>query len=97
MADNIDRWNINGVYYDIHDRGRGLPNGVATLDENGRIPFQQLPESALEYKGLWDAETNTPAIADGTGDAGDMWIVAQSGRQNLGHGEVKYYIGDRIV
>ena len=33
----------------------GQPNGVATLDENGRIPYNQLPESAVEYKGEWNA------------------------------------------
>ena len=29
----------------------GAPNGYASLDENGRIPFSQLPESAIEYRG----------------------------------------------
>ena len=50
----------------------GKANGVATLDENGRIPYSQLPESAMEFKGTWDASTNSPTLVDGTGDTGDF-------------------------
>jgi hypothetical protein len=42
----------------------GTANGFATLDADGRIPYSQLPESALEYKGEWNASTNTPTLAD---------------------------------
>ena len=34
----------------------GSANGIATLDANGRIPYSQLPESAVEYKGGWFVE-----------------------------------------
>ena len=97
MSKRINRWNVNGEYYDIEDHGRGIPGGVATLDQNGRIPFQQLPESSLEYKGLWDAETNYPTLEAGAGSLGDMYIVSQSGTQDLGEGDVKFYIGDRVL
>ena len=30
---------------------RGTANGFATLDENGRIPFSQIPESVIQYVG----------------------------------------------
>ena len=76
---------------------RGTANGFATLDASGRVPYSQLPESAMEYKGQWNAETNTPALADGTGTKGDFYIVSVSGTQNLGSGNVQYFENDRII
>lgn len=76
---------------------KGQPKGFATLDSNGRIPFSQLPESAVSYKGEWNAETNTPPLADGTGDVGDMYYVSEGGTQNLGSGDINFLAGDRII
>lgn len=45
----------------------GTANGFASLDENGRVPYSQLPESAMELKGEWNADTNTPHLEDGVG------------------------------
>ena len=75
----------------------GKANGIATLDENGRIPYSQLPESAMEFKGTWDASTNTPTLADGTGDTGDFYVVSVAGTQNLGSGETKFLENDRVI
>lgn len=75
----------------------GTANGFATLDSNGRIPYSQLPESALEYKGDWNAETNTPTLADGTGDTGDMYLVSVAGTQDLGSGEISFLENDRVI
>lgn len=75
----------------------GKANGIATLDENGRIPYSQLPESAMEFKGTWDASTNTPTLADGTGDTGDFYVVSVAGTQNLGSGEIKFLENDRVI
>lgn len=76
---------------------KGQPNGIATLDENGRIPYSQLPESAVEYKGEWDASTNTPPLVDGTGTNGSMYYVSVGGTQNLGSGNISFLEGDRII
>ena len=43
--DYITQWDLNGDVYDIHDSDRGLPNGVATLDENALVPDAQIPEA----------------------------------------------------
>ena len=75
----------------------GKANGIATLDNDGHIPYSQLPESAVEYKGNWNADTNTPQLVDGTGNMGDLYIVSVAGRQDLGSGEVNYLVGDRII
>ena len=93
----IDQWNINGDEYDIHDKGRGVPNGVATLDGDGRIPYSQLPESAIELKGYWDADTNSPTLVDGTGTNGDEYIVSIAGTQDLGSGSQYFGVGDRVL
>ena len=76
---------------------RGTANGFATLDENGRVPYSQLPESAMEYKGQWNAETNTPTLADGNGTKGDFYIVSVSGTQNLGSGNIQFFVNDRVI
>ena len=35
----------------------------------------------MTYKGTWNASTNTPTLADGTGTAGDTYAVTVSGTQ----------------
>lgn len=76
---------------------RGTANGFATLDASGRVPYSQLPESAMEYKGQWSAETNTPTLADGTGTKGDFYVVSVAGTQNLGSGNIQFFVNDRII
>ena len=75
----------------------GTANGFATLDANGRIPYSQLPESAVELKGYWNASTNTPTLADGTGTNGDEYFVDTAGSQDLGSGLQSFKVGDRVV
>lgn len=75
---------------------KGANNGVATLDGSGRIPASQLPNTAMEYKGTWNATTNTPTLADGTGNAGDQYRVNVAGSQDLGSGSLAFDAGDII-
>ena len=75
----------------------GTANGLATLDSNGRIPYSQLPESAVELKGYWNASTNTPTLVDGTGTNGDEYVVSVAGTQDLGSGAQYFAVGDRIL
>ena len=93
----LNRWNVNGDIYEIQDAGRGHPLGVATLDENGRVPYEQLPESAVEFKGYWNADTNTPTLHDGVGTKGDMYYVDVAGTQDLGSGSQFFNVGDRVL
>lgn len=97
-TDYMDQWNINGVQVDVHDAGRAQPNGVATLDSSGRIPASQLPETALEYKGTWDASTNTPTLADGIGTKGDLYVCSVGGSVDFGSGTaIAFLPNDRVV
>lgn len=34
---------------------------------------------ALNYKGTWDASTNSPALASGVGTKGDYYVVSVAG------------------
>jgi hypothetical protein len=72
-------------------------NGVATLDAGGKIPSSQLPNTVMEFKGNWNASTNTPTLADGSGNSGDVYLVNVAGTQNLGSGSQTFAIGDWVL
>ena len=63
----------------------------------GKLPVSQLPTSAMEYKGVWDASANTPTLANGSGDAGDTYRVSVGGARDLGGGSVTYGVGDLVL
>lgn len=71
--------------------------GIATLDADGRVPLSQLPNSLLLYLGTWDASTNTPTLADGTGTENTWYRVNVAGSQDLGSGSITFAVGDKIV
>lgn len=48
-------------------------------------------------KGAWNASTNTPALADGVGTAGWLYLVSVSGTQNLGSGSISFSAGDSVL
>lgn len=73
------------------------PNGYAGLNASGKISASSLPASVMEFKGMWDASTNTPTIADGTGDAGDVYRVDVAGTQNLGSGAITFAVGEFAI
>lgn len=75
----------------------GNSNGLATLDNNGRIPASQLSEDAVEYKGAWNAETNTPNLNTVAKDTGDMYLVSVKGTQDIGEGSIQYNVGDEVI
>lgn len=81
----------------VPDTEKGAALGVATLDAGGKVPVSQLPNSIMEYKGTWNASTNTPTLADGIGNAGDVYIVSVAGTQNLGSGSITFAVSDWVV
>jgi len=42
-----------------------------------------LAAGGINFKGVWDANTNTPVLMDGVGDAGDYYIVGETGSTSL--------------
>lgn len=51
---------------------------------------------ALNYKGTWNASTNTPTLASGVGTKGDYYVVSVAGSTNL-DGETLWGVGDWAV
>lgn len=75
---------------------KGANSGVATLDGGGKVPASQLPSTVMELQGEWNANTNSPALADGTGNTGDVYRVATAGSQDLGSGAITFAINDSV-
>lgn len=51
---------------------------------------------ALNYKGTWNASTNSPALASGVGTKGDYYVVSVAGGTTI-DGESLWGVGDWIV
>lgn len=81
----------------IPNAEKGAAGGVATLDGGGKVPVAQLPNSIMEYQGTWNATTNTPTLADGVGNTGDVYRVAVAGTQDLGSGNITFDVGDYVI
>lgn len=75
----------------------GQPFGVASLDSSGLLPANQLPISAMEFKGTWNAASNSPSLADGSGNTGDVYSVVTGGTRNLGGGAQTFASGDWVI
>jgi len=82
----------------VDDSEKGSANGVATLDGSGKVPTSQLNLTSLDYQGVWNASTNTPALSDsgGGGVQGDFYKVSIAGSTSV-DGETDWNIGDWIV
>lgn len=72
---------------------KGQANGYASLDGAGKVPVSQLPNSIMEYQGTWNAATNTPTLANGTGSPGDVYRVSVAGTA-LG---ITFDVGDYVI
>lgn len=86
---------VEGLFIPLAEKGQ--PNGVAELDGAGKVPLQQLPSSIMTYEGVWDASTNTPTLADGVGDGGEVYRVGVAGTQDLGSGPIDFEVGDYAI
>lgn len=64
---------------------------------NGKVPITQLPSPIMEYKGTWNANTNSPQLADGVGDTGDVYRVSVGGTIDLGAGVIEFHATDYVI
>jgi len=51
---------------------------------------------ALNYKGTWDASTNTPTLVSSVGTKGDYYVVSVAGSTNL-NGTTLWGVGDMAI
>ena len=72
---------------------KGQANGYASLDSGGKVPVSQLPNSIMEYQGTWNADTNTPTLANGTGSPGDVYRVSVAGTAL----SLTFNVGDYVI
>ena len=73
---------------------KGEPNGYAGLDPAGKVSLTNLPSALLLYKGVWNAETNTPTLpATDVNRKFHVYIVSVEGHQ-FG---IDYYVGDWLI
>lgn len=76
---------------------KGANDGVAELDSNGKVPIAQLPNSVMEYQGAFDPTGPTPNLANGSGNAGDVYIVSVAGSHDFGAGAISFGVGDWVI
>ena len=69
---------------------------LAPLNGVNKIDATYLPTSSDTPKGEWNASSNSPALADGSGVAGDYYDVTTAGTANLGSGPIDFTVGDVI-
>lgn len=76
---------------------KGQAGGYAPLDGGGKIPATHLPETVMSLEGEWNAATNTPTLANGTGDAGMVYECTVAGSTDFGAGAITFKVGDWAV
>ena len=75
---------------------KGAASGYAPLDSNSKVPTANLPDSVLgqlEYKGTWNADTDTPSLPSASTVKGNYYVVSTAGVYET----IDYEIGDWIV
>ena len=75
---------------------------VATLGVDGKLDASQIPASlsgAIVFKGGWDANANTPSLANGSGSDGWEYAITIQGTRSLGTqtGSVTYEPGGYVI
>ena len=74
--------------------GTAISIPVITVDQQGRLTAVTTAATiGVVYQGTWDAATNTPTLANGTGTQGSYYITNVAGTNGLG----TFAIGDWIV
>jgi hypothetical protein len=78
---------------------KGAANGYASLDSGGKVPVAQLPASVsggMNYQGVWNASTNSPALVNGTGTKGYYYKVSTAGNTVI-DGNGNWTVGDMVA
>lgn len=86
--------NLNNTKID--NSTKGMANGVATLDNNAKVPMSQINDSLVgnvNYQGLYDASTNTPNL-DEVSPKGHYYITSIGGTTSQG---LNLEVGDWII
>lgn len=71
--------------------------GYVGLDNSGKIPLEFLNVSGLQFKGAWNAATNTPPLINGTGVVGEFYKVGTPGSFSFGNEIFDFGEGDWVM
>jgi len=87
--------NINGVDYQWPGAD-GNAGDLISTDGKNVLSFVA-PTADQVFKGTWNANTNTPELADGVGDAGWYYVCVVAGTTDFGAGGIAFVIGDKAI
>jgi hypothetical protein len=94
VASNITDFNTG-----VNDRltvQKGNASGIASLNSSGKVISTQLALTNLRYVGVWDADTNAPALTSSVGVQGGIYVVSVAGSTAL-NGVTDWKINDWCV
>ena len=92
IAENKEKVDKVRSDFDTFAATKAKANGLASLDNTGHIPVEQMPISALIYRGQFDASAGNVPVQD-TYIIGDFYIISKAGDINNEH----YYVHDWII
>jgi hypothetical protein len=94
VQDTINRQGYNNFNIDYN----GGDAVLMVVTENKWAVFSQtvLSQTGLNYRGAWDANSNTPTLTSSIGIAGDYYIVSIAGNTNL-NGVIDWQVGDWAI
>jgi hypothetical protein len=75
----------------------GVDGTTTVINGSGKISLNAGLSGSVTFKGGWNANTNTPTLANGAGTAGFMYIVTTNGVTNLGAGLTSFSSGDLVI
>ena len=78
---DANKWSLDTTSY-IPTSQKGVANGIASLDSNGKVPTSQLPDSvvgSMEYRGSFDATKEVNLIGL---EKGWYYICSKAGTKN---------------
>lgn len=107
LTDHIEALDPHTQYYNqlrgdnryVRNSVLAQPNGVATLNDKGKVVFNQLPDAALgglDYQGSWNANTNTPILFSSQSVRGYFYKVSVAGNTEL-DGITDWKVGDWAI
>lgn len=71
-------------------------SGKYLTTDGTSLSWASIAGGGLNYKGTWNASTNTPTITSSVGTSGDYYVVSVSGSTNI-DGITDWVVGDWII
>jgi len=70
---------------------------VMTVKQPDGTLESYLSSSGFSSQGNWDADANSPALANGTGTVGNYYTVSVAGSVDFGDGSQTFAVGDYVA